>query len=219
MARQNLRPPQPPRLAQWATALFLPGDLAESVLGDLQEEFSDFTVKSGPGFARDWYRRQALKIILHALVDAFRGAPPLMLISVIGGLWAVGFGTRWSLHATRIILDAHRVYEFDPGAYLFWLKFPAEIGRVILCSGIGAVVALVAKRREMPAAITLAFAQMSMFSAGAIVLIVHGRHWVDWFVVMAPWNLLSCIATVVGAAVVQTVRRSDAIKTRLPSLH
>jgi hypothetical protein len=109
---------QPPRIAEWVTTLFLPADIAESVMGDLLEEFSALVITSGAPLARRWYRRQAVSTIMHAGADAFRTAPLLMLASVIGGNWLIGFATQYSVHAVQTFLDAHRVYAFHPDAYL-----------------------------------------------------------------------------------------------------
>ena len=200
--------PKPPRIAEWLTGLFLPADAEEAVLRDLQEEFSALTVSSGAAQARAWYRRQAVTTILRAGPNAFRAAPLRMLITVLGGIWLLGFTTTLSTRAMQRFLDALRVYEVDPSAYLFWLKFPLEIGRLVICSVLGCLVALVAKRYELPAAASLALAQLAMFCAGTITLIAYGRHWPNWFLAMAPWNILCAIATVAGAIIVLKCKRS-----------
>jgi hypothetical protein len=45
---------QPPRIAVWLVNLFTPAEEAESILGDLLEEFSHLASKSGVAFARSW---------------------------------------------------------------------------------------------------------------------------------------------------------------------
>lgn len=200
--------PKPPRIAEWLTGVFLPADVDEAVLGDLMEEFAAVTVSSGAPQARAWYRRQTVTTILRAGPNAFRAAPLTMLTTVLGGIWLLGFTTRLSTRAMQQFLDAVRLYEVDPSAYLFWLKFPLEIGRVAICILLGSLVALVARRYELPAAVSLAIAQLAMFFAGAITLIAYDRQWHDWFVAMAPWNILCAIATVAGAVIVRKCRRS-----------
>ena len=66
--------PGPPWLAAWLVELFASTKQAESILGDLQEEFSDLASKSGIRFARRWYRRQSVKTVLHLAGDGFRRA-------------------------------------------------------------------------------------------------------------------------------------------------
>ena len=214
--QQNLQPAQPPPITEWLATLFLPGDVAESIMGDLQEEFSGLVVKSGSSLARSWYRRHALRTIFHAGANASRDAPLPMLIRVIGGLWTIGFATSYTQHAMWMFLDANRVYEIHPNAYLFWLKFPTEIGRIVVCGLVGSLITILGNRKEFIAATTLAFAQIAMFSAGAIASFALGRDWFHWFVAMAPWNLLCAAATIVGGAIVRKTRRSDRIGPSVP---
>ncbi|MFL6352973.1 MAG: permease prefix domain 2-containing transporter [Bryobacteraceae bacterium] len=197
---------QPSRIAVWLLDLFAPAEEAESIVGDLHEEFSLVVSKSGVAFARRWYWRETVTTIASLFGTAFRTAPWTMLATVVGGFWLIGFATRSSLHAMQTILDAHRFYEFHPDAYLFWLKFPLEIGRIILCAAVGACVALMAKKREMAAAMGLALVQIALFLVGAGTLIATGRDWVEWFVVMLPWNCASAIATMIGGVIVRTRR-------------
>jgi ABC-type sulfate transport system permease component len=88
------------------------------------------------------------------------------------------------------------------------LKFPLELGRVITCILIGCLVSLVAKRYELPAAVSLAVAQLVMFGAGTITLIAYGRNWLNWFFAMTPWNVMCAMATVAGAIIIRMCRRS-----------
>ena len=205
-SQTDLQPPEPPRIAAWLLRLHTPADAEESILGDLLEEFSGLAVAPGRGFARSWYWRQTLKTIADAFGNALRAAPWLLLVTVVGGFWSIGFATRSSLHAMQVLLDAHRIYELHPDAYLFWMKFPMEMGRVIMCSVIGALVAFAAKRIEMVAVTILALVQIVLFLAGAAVLIAGGRDWLHWFLVMLPWNGLSFLATLAGGAIVRTGR-------------
>ena len=66
---------QPPRIANWLVNLFAGGEEAESLVGDMLEEFSNFASKSGVAFARSWYWRQTRKTIAHLVGNAFRVAP------------------------------------------------------------------------------------------------------------------------------------------------
>lgn len=58
---------QPPRIAAWLVDLFTPVKQAESIPGDLLEEFLDLTSKLGVARARRWYWRQSLKTIAHLI--------------------------------------------------------------------------------------------------------------------------------------------------------
>lgn len=207
-SQPDLQLPQPPRIAEWLLTLFAPADRAESMIGDLAEEFSVLILNSDLSSARNWYWRQTVKTIFRDSVQAFRVAPLLMLFTVIGGFWLIGFATRSAVHITQAFLDAHRLYESNPGAYLFWLEFPLEIGRVSLCTVVGALVALIANRKEMVAVMALALLQLALFLAGTVVLITHGRDWFHWFLVMLQWNVLCSAATVIGGAIVRKYRGS-----------
>jgi hypothetical protein len=197
---------QPPRIARWLLTLFTPAEVTESVMGDLLEEFSSLVIKSGLAFARRWYWRQTLRTIAPAGGHPVSGAPWLILVAILGGLWLIGFATRSSAHAMQIFLDAHRLYESHPNAYLFWSTFPLEIGRVIVCGLVGAIVALVAKRMEMIAVIATSLVQIALFFAAVVAVIARGETWFHWFIVMLQWNGLCSIATVVGGVIVRTCR-------------
>jgi hypothetical protein len=62
--RQTEPRTRPPRLAAWLVNLFASVEDAESILGDLHEEFSDIVSKSGVVPARRWYWRQSVKTIV-----------------------------------------------------------------------------------------------------------------------------------------------------------
>ncbi len=197
---------QPPRLAVWLVSLFAPAEQSESITGDLVEEFSELASRSGVALARRWFWREAVKTIADLAASGFRTAPWLMAAAVIGGFFLIGFASRFSAHAIRTFLDAHRAYESHPEAYLFWMKFPMLTGRVILCTLIGALVALVAKGRELTAAGTLALVEIVLFASAVFVVIASGQSWVQWFLDMLPWNCASAFATVIGGAVVRMGR-------------
>ena len=202
---------RPPRIAAWLLSLFTPAGDAESLTGDLLEEFSGIATKSGLAVARAWYWRQALNSIVHLTATAFRTAPWSMLIAVAGGFWLTGFATRISEHAMRSFLDSQRLYELHPDAYLFWLTFPLLIGRVILCALIGGFVALAARTRGMPAVVVLAVVEMALFVAGAVAVIASGHAWLNWFLDMLPWNCFCAAAMIAGGAIVSSRRRRPAI--------
>jgi hypothetical protein len=205
-SQPDLQPPQPPRIAGWLLMLFTPPAITESIVGDLLEEFSGLVIKSGLAFARRWYWRQTLRTIAHAGGSAVSSAPWLIFISILGGLWLIGFATRSSAHAMQVFLDARRLYESHPSAYLFWLKFPLEIGRVILCGLVGVVVALASKRMEMITVIAISLVQIALFLTAVVAVIARGEAWSQWFIAMLPWNGLCSIATVAGGVIVRTWR-------------
>jgi len=56
---------QPPRPAVWLVNLFTSAEEAESIRGDLLEEYFHLMSKSGVAFAQNWYWRQTVKTIAH----------------------------------------------------------------------------------------------------------------------------------------------------------
>jgi hypothetical protein len=58
----------------------------ESILGDLQEEFSLLAASSGTRAARNWYWRQTSKTLPRLANFAFRTVPWMTLVAVAGGL-------------------------------------------------------------------------------------------------------------------------------------
>jgi hypothetical protein len=58
---------QPPFVAVWLLELFTPEEQAESIVGDLLEEFSGFAAKPGVAFARRWYWRQSTKTVVRLI--------------------------------------------------------------------------------------------------------------------------------------------------------
>jgi hypothetical protein len=186
-------------------------------MGDLLEEFSALVIKSGLAFARGWYWRQTLRTVAHAGGNAVSSAPWLMLVAILGGLWLIGFATRSSAHGMHTFLDAHRLYESHPDAYLFWSKFPLKIGRVIVCGLVGAIVALAAKRMEMIAVIAISLVQIALFLTAVVAAIARGEPWFHWFIAMLQWNGLCSIAIVVAGLVVRTCRYRKATRSSAAS--
>ena len=199
----------PPRIAAWLVTLFASAEDAESIVGDLAEEFSCLVSESGVAFAQRWYWRQTVKTLADLMGSAFRVAPWSTSAAVAGGFLLLRFASRFSVHEMQAFLDTHRIYELHPDAYLFWIKFPLQAGRVILCIFAGASVAFAAKRRELAATVSLALIQLALFGSALLAVIAAGREWVHWLWAMLPWNCIFSMATVVGGAIVRT-RRSVA---------
>ena len=81
---------QPPRLAVWFINLFTAHESAESIFGDLLEEYSYLASKSGVTFARRWYRRQTVKTIAHLFGSGYRAAPWSTTAAAVGGFCCTG---------------------------------------------------------------------------------------------------------------------------------
>jgi hypothetical protein len=146
---------QPPFVAAWLLELFAPEEHEESIAGDLLEEFSSLTAKSGVASARRWYWRQSTKTIVRLIGTGFRAAPLANILALLGGLFLLGFG--FSL-PERLIVEVIHLYEHhvtpyrnsaQSAAYLLWLNTAILMGRLLVSLVIGCLIAVAAKGREM----------------------------------------------------------------------
>ncbi len=171
----------PPRMASWLVELFAPAAHAESIPGDLLEEFSDLVSKSGVGFARRWYWRQSVKTTAHLIAVGFRVAPWSIVGIVLGGYLLLAFGSSRSWVEDAIVgviqFRRHHVTQYYSNleAYVDWLNTSILIGRLLMSLFIGCIVAAVAKGREMVATMTLGFIWAAMVVKAILVLVT--RHW------------------------------------------
>lgn len=202
---------QPPRIANWLLNLFASGEEAESLLGDMLEEFSHLASKSGVAFARSWYWRQTRKTLAYLVGNAFRVAPWLTAATVIGGLLLNRLVSGLPERAIFAVLHRYQVFDHHFSAYLFFATDGNAIGHVIASMFVGCVVALAAKGREMVATMTLGLALCAMTGAAMLVWVATGQALMLW---MLPWYVADWFAIVTGGAIVR-MRRSAA--TNLPS--
>jgi hypothetical protein len=146
---------QPPRFAVWLLTLFALDDEAESIVGDLLEEFSLVVSKSGVPFARRWYWRQTLKTVYQLADHGFRTAPWSATIAVAGGFSLRAEAARWVEPTILAVLDRYHVYEHHFNMYMFFASTGIDIGHLVTFLLIGFVVAFVAWGREMVATMSL----------------------------------------------------------------
>lgn len=169
----------PPRIASWLVELFAPAEHAESILGDLLEEFSDLASKLGLAFARRWYWRQSAKTIVHLFGTGLRIAPWSILGIVLGGFLLLPFGISLAEPGIVGVIHLYRnhvtPYYAHLATYVLWLNAAILIGRLLSSLFIGCIVAVVAKRREMVATITLGLIWEAMAAKAILVLVT--RHW------------------------------------------
>ncbi|MGB8457833.1 MAG: permease prefix domain 2-containing transporter [Candidatus Acidiferrum sp.] len=169
----------PPRIASWLVELFAPAEQAESILGDLLEEFSDLTSKSGLASARRWYWRQSAKTIVHLFGTGLRIAPWSIVGIVFGGFLLLPFGISLAEPGIVGVIHLYRnhvtPYYAHLDTYVLWLNAAILIGRLLSSLFIGCIVAAVAKRREMVATITLGLIWATMAAKAILVLVT--RHW------------------------------------------
>jgi len=201
---------RPPRLAELAVNLFAPAEQAESILGDLHEEFSQVGSKSGREIARRWYWRQSLLTIVQFAGRGFRSEPWSTAAVVIGGFLLLRTVHRLPGLVLDVVTDRYLMYWSNHFHAYLWVLKGLWIEYLMGSLFTGCVIALVAKRREMVATMTPALILSAMAVVGAV-----------WAVVITAdasylWNLLwsfaDPFAIVVGGVIVR-VHRSSA-KTR-----
>ena len=209
-----------PRIASWLVDLFSPGEDAESIPGDLLEEFSDLAAKSGVASARRWYWRQSAKTIAHLIGSGFRVAPWSIVGTVLVGYLLLVFGDSLAEEAIVgvIHLRRHHVTPYynqtQLATYVLWLNTSILIGRLLMSLIIGCFVALAAKGREMAATITLGLVVGA--SLGVFFLVGVLRHWPQnaYLLPFLVDQFAHSIAIVIGGII---VRESRLAMTRRPS--
>jgi hypothetical protein len=181
---------QPPRIAVWLVNLFTFSEEAESIPGDLLEEFSQLASKSGASVARGWYWRQTAKTVAHLAAAGFRVAPVSTTAVIVGGFLLRHFV---SLLPERVIFAVLQRYPDG-----------IAMGHVIASMFVGCVVAWLAKGREMVATMTLGLVLCAMTVASVFLLAARGNDVTTW--VWLPWETADWLAIVVGGVIVRTLR-------------
>jgi hypothetical protein len=202
---------QPPRLAFWLVNLFTIPDDAEAIMGDLLEEYSCVASKSGVDHARRWYWRQALKTIAHLIYSAYRIAPWSTASAVVGGFLLPGFVIRFVGFPERAIfavLEKYQVPDKHFNTYVFFATTGIDIGLVIVYLWVGCVIALVAKGREMAAAITLCLIFAGMDGVALFAFVASGHSLLRS---LLPWMFADSFAILIGAAIVRSSRSARRI--------
>jgi hypothetical protein len=148
---------EPPKAAKWLLDLFAPDEEAESIHGDLLEEFSVLAAANGPNDARHWYWRQCLKSVAHLFAGAFR-RNPWRLVGAIGIgnllLWLGSNLPEEAIFGTLHLIRNHVTpYHADWYSYVMWLNYAILVRRLLFCFMIGLLVAFMAKDAELVAAI------------------------------------------------------------------
>ena len=195
--------PRPPWLATWLVELFASADLAESIIGDLHEEFSDIVSKSGIVAAQRWYWRQGAKTIFHLAGAASRGAPWLIAGAVFLGFVLRRYTFSMPEHIVVAILRAQRPYSNLHYRFYVWqINYGMPLVHAIMSMLVGCFIALFAKRREMVATVGLALVLCALI--GAAVVRVASPRPLD--VVWLWWSFADPLATILGGVIVREFR-------------
>ncbi|HEV2196134.1 MAG TPA: permease prefix domain 2-containing transporter [Candidatus Acidoferrum sp.] len=205
--------PRPPWLAAWLVELFTPAEQADSILGDLHEEFSEVTSKSGVAAARRWYWRQSVKTICHLSGAAFRNAP-----WSIAGIVLLGFLLNWLSARLQLpenvimaILRAQRPYSnLHYGFYVWLINYGISISCVVTSLLIGCIVAILAKGREVVTALTLIVVHAVPFIWLLVLLYEHNPDRGQAFAASMHFFMfrraLDVVSTLVGGVLVRKLR-------------
>jgi hypothetical protein len=199
---------QPPRIAVWLLNLFALGEEAESILGDLLEEFSLLAPQSGVASARRWYWRQTIKTVPRLARVGFRTAPWLTTAAVVGGFLLrklLGPLVEPSIFA---VLERYRVFEHHFATYMFFASTGIDIGHLITFLFIGFAVALVSRQREMVATMALALIFGAMAVVGSVYIVTRTGN--DALLWRLTWYFADAFAIVIAGAVVRTHRLAAA---------
>lgn len=212
---------RPPRIAAWLVDLFASSEQAESIAGDLLEEFSQLASQSGAASARRWYWRQGVKTIAHLIATGFRVAPWSIACAVLGGYVLRWFGASFPERAIVAVL-AFRRHHVTPyytwqqvQAYMFWLNNGILIVHLLMSLFIGCTVAAAAKGREMAATMTLGL--VSPVITSVLFLLLDTRYVPPnptFLSRIAVLQIDSCIMIVIGGVI---VRESRSAMSRRPA--
>jgi hypothetical protein len=197
---------RPPSIAAWLVSLFGSADQAESILGDLEEEFSEIASKSAAVSARGWYWRQSLKTIAQLAGAGVRNAPWPLAGLVLAGFLLQWFSTGLPERVIVAILRTQRPYSnLHYDFYISFLTYGFPIAGDIQSILLGCFVAAFARQREVIATTALSF-----FGIASIGLLFFGasghgsRFAYSWpFPIM---QLINQLAIVLGGVIVREIR-------------
>jgi len=200
----------PPRFAEWLVSLFTLPNNAESIPGDLLEEFSQLATESGSAVAGRWYWRQVLKTVVHLAGAAFRSAPWSTTAAVVGGFLLRRLLAPVPELAIYAALRRYQIFDSHFGVYLFFASTGIDIGHILVFLLVGCAVAMVARGREMAATTTLALIFGAMVVLSSVVILARGGDPLLWRLL---WYFADSFAIVLGGVIVRTRRSAGAVLT------
>jgi hypothetical protein len=200
-----------PWLTEWLVNLFAPCDEADSILGDLQEEFSQIRSSAGVGAARRWYSRQTRRTVAHLFFSSLRTSP-LTWAAVIGGLLLLRLthsAPDWLLSQ---LTDRYLAYWSNHFAAYVWLLRAMWIEYLAASLFTGCMVALVAKGREMVATSTLGLILCMMVVVASVSLATSTRNLLSFWSVTT--GLSDPVAIILGGIIVRQHRFAAVTRLR-----
>jgi hypothetical protein len=195
---------RPPAIAVRLISVLARAEDAESIQGDLLEEFSLLVSRLGAPSARRWYWRQTLKTIPRLVGAGFRAAPWMAGAAVIGGFLLRRLVAPWVEPAVFAVLDRYQVFDHHISVYRFIASTGIDIGHLITFLLIGFLVALVAKQSEIAATAVLAL----IWAALAVVGSIYGATRTGDYALLwrLTWYLGDSFAIVLAGAIVRMHR-------------
>ena len=197
---------RPPDIAAWLVDLVSPYEQAESIAGDLLEEFSELASESGVTSARRWYWRQSAKTITHLVGAGLRVAPWRTAGVVLMGFLLLRVGYGWPEYLLVAVLRTQKPYSnAHVDAYMFFLTWGILVGRVLQPMIIGCLVAVAAKGREMAATVALGFVTGALTSLAFLNWVKHrpeNAYLLSFFVSQFG----SSVMIVIGGVIVREIR-------------
>ncbi|HEY6465923.1 MAG TPA: permease prefix domain 2-containing transporter [Candidatus Acidoferrales bacterium] len=162
----------PPRLARWLIGLFTIDEQSETLQGDLLEEFTEVSRKSGAARARHWYWRQSIKTTAHLVLSGFRAAPWSISACAIAGYFLLIYATGLPGRVATAYIASRPVIPYVDPTGPVWLLIRL-CGIVIMPTIVGCLIALVSKRKEIIAILPPALLCTAQFIAFAVDLQVR----------------------------------------------
>jgi hypothetical protein len=203
---------KPPFLAAWTVNLFAPAAQAESILGDLHEEFSQIGSRLGADVARKWYWHQSWRTIAHLAGSGLCDAPWSTAAAVIVGFLLLRFAHGLPGKILTVVTDKYLMYWSNHFQAYRWVLKALPIEYLLGSALVGCLVALAAKGREMVATMTLGLILFAMAAVGTLRAVTVTAD-ASYF-----WNLplqfADPIAIVIGGIILRTRRAASRI---LPS--
>lgn len=196
---------QPPPIAVWLISQFALAEEGELILGDLLEEFSLHSAKSGAVSARKWYWRQTIKTLPRLASFGFRTAPWVTVAAVVGGFLLRKLVAPLVGSVTFAVLERYQAFfEYHFSAYLFFASTGLDIEHLITFMLIGFIVAFFARQREMVATIVLALIWGAMAILGSTYAAIRSGN--DALLWRLTWYFADSFVIVVAGAIVRMHR-------------
>lgn len=196
---------RPPVVASWLAGLFAHGEPAESIAGDLREEFFARESQCGGAAARRWYWRQSIRTAADLMFAGLRDSPTFSLFTALAGWFLLPFC--FAMPERAIVAAIHYVehgviaYPTNPRAWHFWFQNGIFAGRLAVGLLAGSAAARLSRGREMLAGILLA----AIWVARQAVLLLPWvvRFWPESLGIWMAAFLPAAFAMAAGAAAVR----------------